>query len=584
MQTHNPQTKSCQNKGKSKYCMGDFEITPDDFTFYDKIKVPPPTFCPTCRMISRMIWRNEISLYNRNCDLCNKNIVSIYSEDKPYKIYCVNCFHSDKWDQVIYQKEYDFSKSFFQQYKELQLSVPRIQSFVFQNTNSEYTNGAAFNKDSYLLFVSDNNENSMYSYAINDCKDVLDSMSCMENEFCYENIACQKCYKVFYSEECSNSSDLYFCKNCSNCTNCILSTNLRNKQYCILNKQYSKQEYEVLKEKLNLNSFSGVINTQKEFESIRDGLVVKYIQGISNSNCIGDFINHSKNSFYIYNSDKTEDSKYINYGNKIKSVYDAYVVVENSENCNQVVSAISLQNVISSYCVWRGFDILYSDTCENSNNLFGCIGLRNKSYCILNKQYTKEEYFELVPKIKQHMMDMPYIDKKGRVYTYGEFFPIELSPFAYNETVANDFYPLTKEEILEKGFTYREKETKNYTPTLTTDTIPDDIKDVPDTIIDEIIACDTVPGSDRCATAFKITEAELLFYRRLGIPLPRQCYQCRHKARFSKRNPLHLWTRTCMNQHSPVYNGPCQNTFETSYAPDRKELIYCEDCYKREVL
>ena len=62
--------------------------------------------------------------------------------------------------------------------------------------------------------------------------------------------------------------------------------------------------------------------------------------------------------------------------------------------------------------------------------------MRNNSYCILNKQYTKEEYEALVSKIIEQMNTMPYVDKNGVTYKYGEFFPIELSPFGYNETVA----------------------------------------------------------------------------------------------------------------------------------------------------
>lgn len=41
----------------------------------------------------------------------------------------------------------------------------------------------------------------------------------------------------------------------------------------------------------------------------------------------------------------------------------------------------------------------YAQFCHNSNNLFGCISLRKKDYCILNKKYTKEEYHALVPQI-----------------------------------------------------------------------------------------------------------------------------------------------------------------------------------------
>jgi DNA-directed RNA polymerase subunit RPC12/RpoP len=71
-----PETKICQN------CKNDFIIEPDDFLFYEKIKVPPPTFCPECRMVRRMIWRNCRSLFKRECGSCGKSIISMYHKDK----------------------------------------------------------------------------------------------------------------------------------------------------------------------------------------------------------------------------------------------------------------------------------------------------------------------------------------------------------------------------------------------------------------------------------------------------------------------------------------------------------------------
>ena len=83
--------------------------------------------------------------------------------------------------------------------------------------------------------------------------------------------------------------------------------------------------------------------------------------------------------------------------------------------------------------------MVYCISCFGSHDCFGCVGLRNKSYCILNTQYTKEEYEELVPRIIIHMM------KNGE---WGEFFPSSMSPFGYNETVATEYFPREKEEAL----------------------------------------------------------------------------------------------------------------------------------------
>src|SRR6185503_14223080 len=113
---------------------------------------------------------------------------------------------------------------------------------------------------------------------------------------------------------------------------------------------------------------------------------------------------------------------------------------------------------------------------HNCKYIFGCVGLRNAKYCIFNKQYTKEEYEELMPKIIEHMNKVPYIDKKGKEYKFGEFFPSELSPFGYNETEAPEHFPLTKEEALAKGFKWQDNiQRTTGKETLKPENIPDSI-------------------------------------------------------------------------------------------------------------
>jgi len=596
----NSENKNCQN------CHQNFTIEPEDFKFYEKISVPPPTWCPECRTARRAILRNERTLYRNKCTLCNKDIITLYSKDKPYKVYCHDCYRSDKWEPLNYGLDIDFSKSFLEQFKELQLSVPRLYAFVFNNVNSEYTNGSAFNKKCYLLFVSDHNEDSAYSYSIFNCKDTFDSLNSNECELCYESVTCKKCYKVFFSQDCVNSQNLYFCKNCSNCQDCIGSVNLRNKQYYIFNEPHTKEDYFKKLQELGLDSFKNIAAMKEKAHEFWPKFLVKYIHGQHNVDVVGDYIFNSKKTSYSYDSEYLEDSKYINHANKAKDCYDGYVVVDDSQLSYEIVSAIALHNVKFGYCVWHDFDTQYSDTCENSSNLFACIGLRNKSYCILNKQYTKEEYLELVPRIMKHMDDMPYIDKKGRVYKYGEFFPPELSPFSYNETIAQEYFPLTKEQALEQGYSWKDPEPRNYQITLKNEDIPDHIKDVKDDILDQIIECAHAQGSpstssgqtagavcnEQCTEAYRIIPQELEFLRKMNLPLPRLCPNCRHYQRIKQRNPLKLWHRKCMCGTQKIYQntikhdheGLCPNEFETTYAPERPEIVYCEKCYLKEVV
>jgi len=175
------------------------------------------------------------------------------------------------------------------------------------------------------------------------------------------------------------------------------------------------------------------------------------------------------------------------------------------------------------------------------------------------------------------MGDIPYLDAEGRMYKYGEFFPSELSPFAYNETVAQEYFPLTKEETLTKGYRWKNQRERNYQIEIKNENIPDDIKKASEDILSKAIECEHKGKcNEQCTEAFKITEDELKFYQRMNLPIPHFCPNCRHYTRLTQQNPLKLWHRKCMKEG-------CPNEFETSYAPDRPEIVYCERCYQQEV-
>ena len=160
--TMQSEIKQCQN------CEQEFTIEPDDFDFYEKMQVPPPTWCPECRLRRRMIARNERSLYKRVCGSCKEEKIMMFYPDSPYEVYCFKCWWSDKWDPMKYGREYDFSKLFFEQYDELLKSVPRPGIIKQGNiVNSEYTNRVSDLKNCYLIFGCSVDENCMYGAWIN---------------------------------------------------------------------------------------------------------------------------------------------------------------------------------------------------------------------------------------------------------------------------------------------------------------------------------------------------------------------------------------------------------------------------------
>ena len=572
------QTKQCQN------CKKDFIIEPEDFNFYEKMNVPAPTFCPECRFQRRIMFRNERTLYKRKCDLCGKDIVTIFSPDSKLIVYCSKCWWSDDWDDSEHFLEYDSSRPFFEQMIELQKKTPHMALIndYATNINSDYVNHAGSLKNCYLIFNADFDENVLYSSIVVHVKDSMDCYMVGESELLYQTID-TKGYKLFFCESCTNCSESYFLNNCLGCDYCFGCINLRNKKYHIFNKPYTKEEYfEKIKE-YKLDSYKGLSEIRKIVDAFWMEYPHKYMH--NNAQCVnvsGDYVFNAKNALNCYQARQLEDAKYCQFIT-MSPAKDIYDLTEWGNGAQRVVDSLTVGEGadMAKFCcgAWHQGTMeveygMYNLSCQYT---FGCINQKKKRYRILNKQYSKEEYFDMVGKIKKHMIDMPYVDKKGRVYKYGEFFPIEFSPFAYNETIANYFYPLSKEDTISNGYLYRDKDNQNHNPTIKTEQIPDSIIDTSLDILQEIISCDTFPGSDRCSGAFRLTRDELTFYKRFNIPIPRMCYQCRHKERFSKRTPLKLWNRKCMHEG-------CDNEFQTSYAPDRPEVIYCEKCYQQEVI
>ncbi len=593
--------RNCQS------CHQEFTIEPDDLTFYGKMRIPAPTWCPDCRTVRRMSWRNERSWYRRTCDATGKSVLSTFRPESGYKVYDQNYWRSDAWDPLEYGRDVDVAKPLFQQFQELLKAVPEPNLIQKNLVNSEYSNIALNLKNCYNCIGIDGAEESAYCFSgILDTKHSFDIYQATGSEYSYELIDCAKSNGVRFAQNCEGCLDSWFLYDCRNCTNCIACVGLRSKQHCILNREYTKEQYEQELAKLDLGSYRGLDALRTKFKELKLKIPHKFATIIKSENAIGDNIRNSRD---VRGFDIRDNTEHVRYSYRVhhncSDIWDAMVAWNGAEEECEAMSC-SGKRIVFSALIWGGFDIQYSYNCFDCNNIFACIGLRNKSNCVLNKQYTKEEYESLIPRIKQHMATMPYVDKQGRVYKYGEFFPPELSPFAYNETIAQEYFPLSKEEAKHRGYQWKEPEARNYQIEIQGNQLPDHIKDVPDETANRTIGCDHKGTCiHACTTAFKIIPEELSFYKKMGIPLPRLCPNCRHCERLLKSNPLKLWHRQCMcnEQESGIRNkesgdettyrnttahfhgdAPCPNEFETSYAPERPEIVYCEECYQKEVV
>ena len=534
-----------------------FLITDEDVQFYQKMDVPLPTLCPEERQRRRLAWRNERTLYKRKCSGSGKTIIGMYPENTPFPVFNHDYFFSDKWNALNYGREFDFNRPFFEQFHELTQVVPHVVTWSVSNDNAEYGNLASWNKNCYLCFEADDNRDCQYMDYSFRCRNILDSSYVVKSELCYQCIDTLNSYNLRYCLNCKNCSDSWFLKNCIGCKQCFGCVNLRNKEYYFLNERLTKEQYIEKINSIELESFESIQNLWGKFLSFAEKFPQKYIHGFQNENCSGDYLNNCKDSHFCFDSANLRDCKYIFNCENIKDGYDldTYGGVEGGDRVYECQSVgRSIFNVNFCNNISRNLsDIFYCEACWSGNNLLGCISLHHGEYCILNKKYTKEQYFDLKKRIIEHMK------KTGE---YGEFFPIKYSPFAYNETMAQIYYPLTKEEALKDGYQWKDPDPKKFYPQQIK--IPNRISDVDDSICDEILAC------EKTGKNYKIQKAELEFYRKLKLPIPRYCPDQRYLDRMALRNPRKLYERRCQK---------CRKEINTTYSPDRTEPIYCEECY-----
>ena len=298
-----------------------------------------------------------------------------------------------------------------------------------------------------------------------------------------------------------------------------------------------------------------------------------------------------RDSFLIMES---ENMRYCQYMQAIrnKDNYDVSVWGENTELCYETMECgeNSYNNKFSRNCWPACKNNEYCMNLFSCSDCFGCDGLKKKQYCILNKQYGKDEYFKMIEKIKHHMDELPFVDKQGFVYKYGEFFPIEFSPFGYNNSIAMQHFSITKDVAVNKGYPWFDVPHGEYKITKKVGELIDSINEVDENILKEVIEC------ENCKNPYRVQENELIFLKKENLPLTTVCHDCRYERRMKDRLSVKLYERNCMcggvADETGIYKNtvihihgdePCGEKFKTGYSPEGDEIVYCEKCYQKEV-
>ena len=550
-------------------CRQDFIIHLDEeaflkklsFTFGSKTFNPPlPVACPDCRLQRRACHRNEQYFYKNVSAKSGKELVSLYAPQapwgNPYTIYLQEEWRADDFDPLQYGRDFDFSRPFFEQFAELQKAVPRMALITIGNENSEYTTGAGYCKNCYMINSSEHAQDCYYG------KLYQSSTNSVDCDYLYSSELCYQCFSVYDSYNCAylafsqNCQDCLFSSNLQSCKNCCLCTNLTHKEYHFMNQPLAKDEYERRVKEMN-GSHTVFEHMKQMFDEQHRKKIHRYANIVNAEGCTGDYVENSSQCFDCYDVNESQDCRHVTVGVNVKDVYDCSNMYLKPELCYDTLGTIETYG--SAWCLYTFYSqrLLFCDHCFNCSDCFACDGLTRKKFCIFNKQYTQQEYEQLVPKIIEQMI------QNGE---WGRYFPPQFACFAYNESLANEYFPLTREQAKAKGFHWRDRDEREYKPQ--SFTVQDKIADVPDAITQELLAC------ARCGKNYKLVAQEVAFYRRGKYPVPRACAECRHVERMRLRNPRHLWERTC---------AKCSKKVQSTYAPDRPETVFCGECYQKEI-
>ncbi len=560
--------------------------------WWKKHLLPLPKLSPKAREIRRLLRRNDRKIYKTKCQNTGQDIITFYHPDIEKKIVEFNERFKNV-DNTDFWQSFDRNKSINQQLGELiQKTIKENVLNVWFIENSKYTHNAWDMKNCYMVFDTGVVEDSFYGVRISSVKNVVDGFEIHSSENIYQSISIYKSNMIFYSQNCENCNYSAFLNYCEWCNQCIWCTNLINKSYYILNQPVSKEQYENTRKKLFDGNKSTIESFEKKYQELLDKTPRKALHMINCENSIGNNLTNCKNVFL---SDEMNDVENFRYSDRITNDTKTSDCMDISSwwramnNCYELNCSwawweiVSYNNHFWSYLFWGVSNSQYCVNIQrNSEFIFACSDIQSKKYCILNKQYTKEEYELLIPQI---------IEQMQKTWERGEFLDSSISPFPYNDTIANDYYPIKPEQltILEPEKTIsdaildlwwtekikikrRTKEQEVNVPenmeSMLAKDLPNNISEIKDDILHKAIICET------SWRPFRIVWPELNFYRKHNIPLPRKHPDIRHIEKLQKRPWREMFLRNC---------DKCGIEIISVYPEEYKWIVYCESCYSKEI-
>lgn len=545
---------------KCGMCGTAFRVEDADIEFYRSFHVPAPKLCPPCRRMRRLAFMNYTTFFKRRCDVLghSEEFISSSPPGTDYPVYDFDYWWSDNWDAAQITHKYDPRKPFFENFTALfkQSPIPALTRDP-ASVESDYTLYGLNLKNCYYVFGGMEAENVMYSTWPLYTKDSLDTLIALNSALGYELVFSANCFNcrfAYFSRDCLDSSFLYDCRNCSSCFGCV---NLRNKKHCFFNEQLSEEEYKKRVEAINLGNRVVLVEYRKKFDEFIKQNPVRAAWVEHSVDATGNFLDHSKNCAACYWILQGEDCRYGDFALGIKDSMD-FSITSRAQRLFETAN-VGTQSYEAKFSVLCrvSHHIEYSMLCYDCAYCFGCIGLRNKKFHIFNIPYAESEYWEKLDEIKTRMLE---------VGEYGEFFPLALSHYPYNVSLASLIFPLEKEIARARGTEWHNEPPNAETnlSKIAAAALPEDIRDVRDDILDKAVVS---AGKGR---PFRVVKPELEFYRNQHIALPFVHPLLRMQERFRRVNFFRTTEDRC---------AKCGAAIVSMHAKDEGFKAYCGACY-----
>lgn len=542
------ETKICRFSGRK------FTVTEQERQAYARFDMPVPDIHPVERVRYAPAFYNAYVLQWTKDALTGKKILTNL-HPKEFKIIYENSYWmSEKFDARDYGRAIDFSRPFFEQYKEMYWAMPQPNLTLIGCEDCDFCNYTVNSKHCYLSFHGPNNFNVHYSAMGWDSKDSVELFYSTKCELCFQCVLSTNCYNVAFGHFAINCRDSRFLYDCSDCADCYQCVGLKHKQFCIRNKQYTKKEYKALLAQIDLRSNKILLAEQEKWDEFLKDKPLRAQRNVNCENSDGILLTNCRDCHACVTLSDS-DNCYNCFGKNGTDSVDSACFT--SQNCTFAQGAMNSNNV---YCTWgteNCYNIGYCQMVFNSHDLFGCYGIKKGAFCILNKQYTEAEYKKLLPQLIAHMK------KTGE---WGQWFPYWMSPFPYKDSSASGLFPPLSQEQARK---MQVREGSIEVPLIdqkVTGQLPDSIADTFDDVLSGVFAC------TKTGKPYKITKDELEFHRRVGLALPRWYWRARIEQYYRYVPPIPHEAK-CALCHKEMLSIEDPATIGRP--------VWCDDCFAK---